>query len=201
MSIQSISSNVPTVVATTVEEMVGFAAIDSSDEAADASTELRHLGRSLVSQAKQQEVADQRRAADQDLIGGIARGVGQIVAGALSIAGGAHGLSAAGNTPTGSDVARQEYASRIGHEVGIIKSSGDLGRAGADIGAAVASRDAAFSRTRATEQEEAASVGEDVVQQARGDADEARATADRATDALQQLIEEKRRAMDAATRA
>jgi hypothetical protein len=198
MSIREIGST--PIVATSLEELVGFAAIESGDSAAEASTELRHLGRELRTQAQQQQVAEQRRAAEQDLIAGVAKGVGQIVAGTCSIAGGAHGLVSAGGAPR-TEQLREEFSTRIGHEVGFFRSGGEVLRAGADIGAALAARDAAESRARATEREQAASAAQDIVQQAGEDAEEARSTADKATAALERLLEEKRRASDAASRA
>lgn len=201
MSIREIGGAPAALAPTTIEELVGFSAIESGDEAAQASTELRALGRDLRSQAQRQQVAEQRRAAEQDLIAGVARGVGQIVAGGMAIAGGAHGLASAGSAPSGPDQARQEFGQRIEREVNLLNSTGTLARAGADIGAAVATRDAAESRVRATEHEQAASLAQDVLQQAATDAEEARSTETRATDALLRILDEKRRITEAATRA
>jgi hypothetical protein len=198
MSIREIGAAHAALAPTSIEEMVGFAAIESSDEAADASTELRALGRDLRSQAHRQQVVEQRRAAEQDLIAGVARGVGQIVSGGLAIAGGAHGLASAGQAPSAPDQA-EAFHTRIEQEVSLLNNTGALARAGADIGAAVATRDAAESRVRATEHEQAASLAQDIVQQAATDAEEARSTETRATDALLRILEEKRRATAAAT--
>lgn len=201
MSIREIGGAPAALAPTTVEELVGFSAIESGDEAAQASTELRALGRDLRSQAQRQQVVEQRRAAEQDLIAGVARGVGQIVSGGLAIAGGAHGLASAGQAPSGSDQVQQQFHTRVDREVSLLNSTGALARAGADIGAAVATRDAAESRVRATEHEHAASLAGDVIQQAAADAEEARSTETRATDALLRILDEKRRITEAATRA
>jgi hypothetical protein len=201
MSIREIGGAPAALAPTTVEEMVGFSAIESGDEAAQASTELRALGRDLRSQAQRQQVAEQRRAAEQELIAGVARGLGQIVSGGLAIAGGAHGLGSAGQPPSGTEQAQEQFRTRIDREVSLFNNGGALARAGADIGAAVATRDAAESRVRATEHEHAASLAQEVIQQAAADAEEARSTETRATDALVRILDENRRTTEAATRA
>lgn len=209
MTIRTIGQTAVAPIATSVEELISLQTLDSGNTQARAARETRQLGRELRSEAQRQQIVEMRDAADREFIAGVISGVGAMVSGALTIGGGLHGLGSAAGGPVESDAlqgdaltnAQSQYSTRIGHETSIIKSSGELARAGLDIASNVMKRDAADARARQTEQENVGDLAQDVIQEAGEDLSAAERVVERGLDGLRGLLESKRRSEEAATRA
>lgn len=202
MSIHLSRVSVDAAIPTSVEELVAFASARSSDEAAQASAELRQLGQSLRSEAQRSQVAEMRRAAEQQMIGEIISASGQILAATGSIVGSGVSLHQIGQIPTNApeETIRQRM-SQIQSEASLWRDSGAAAKAGGDIVAAWMRSEATYSGARRTEFEHAASFAQGVIEQAREDRAEAEQVADRSMEMLQRILDERRRASDAANRA
>ena len=187
---------------TSPEEWLASLSLEADDEATEASRDLGQLSRELRSEAQRSQLAQERRAAEETMIAGIVQGVGQMVAGACTIASGAFGVDGANDLPANaSEATRQAHGQLVSDYQGIITGAGDLGNAGAGIGAALLKADASESQARATEAEHAAQAATESIQGATEDLRAIRESSERATEALKTVLNEKRRAEDAAMRA
>jgi hypothetical protein len=183
-------------VATTTTELIAQLQRETLDDQAGTSRELAQLSRGLRRDAQQAQVAEQRRQAEQQLIGGILRGVGSIVQGACAI-----GASSAGAGSAGGQGAGGAGASGADGASALWSGGSQLVNGGLGIGAAAVDAEAAYAGVRARTAEHRAEDAAETAQTARDDLRAAHDAQTRATQSLAEVLREQRRAEEAATRA
>lgn len=182
MTIRGVGGGNPLPVASTVEELIALEAIEGNESQAHAATQARQTQRATLAAAQQAQVRELRQAANLEMWAGILKGIDTMGSAVATF-----GVNAAGgsNTRGGQNV-----------EAGMKLGSATNQLVGVYLGSEVAE-----ARARATEHEHAQGSARTAMDQAHEDLEGANRATDRNLDALKQVLAERRRAEEAATRA
>jgi hypothetical protein len=170
--------------ATTPEELLAEVQQQALDDQAEAANGLRQLARSARDDAQARQIAALRAAADQQLFA-------KIVSASATIVSGAGQMAQAGTRLGG---ASEQESSMWG-------SGGKVLEGGMQVVAGFLEKEAALARTVAAQAEHAATGASETLAQSRDDLRGAHEAASRGTQALGEVLRERRRAEEAATRA